>query len=264
MDGSVHNNELRDQRPAEAAPPLAVGDEARDKLDETVGAIPSRSLILIIGFGLAALALLLFGFIAQEVYAGESLQLDRSAGYFLHGYSTPTLDSLMKFVSLIGSAVVTIPLLLLSVTWLVVHRFAREAVMLVVTPTGSGLLNTVLKGSFERPRPALPWSQPISGFSFPSGHSMNSFAAYMSLAVVVWVVFGRRRGVIALLAAVILVGAVGTSRIYLGYHYFSDVIGGFAAGLLWLLAATTAIEGGRRYTARRNRTPHPTRDVSTL
>jgi undecaprenyl-diphosphatase len=64
---------------------------------------------------------------------------------------------------------------------------------------------------------------------------MNSFVFYMGLALVVWLVVGRRAGIAALVGGLVIALLVGVSRVYLGYHYVSDVLGGYAAGLLWLV-----------------------------
>jgi len=85
----------------------------------------------------------------------------------------------------------------------------------------------------------------IPEYSFPSGHAMNSFVYYGALALVVWAVWGRGKGLIACTAAGFIVLAVGVSRVYLGHHYFSDVLGGYSGGLLWLFISATAVEGGR-------------------
>jgi undecaprenyl-diphosphatase len=92
-----------------------------------------------------------------------------------------------------------------------------------------------MKLFFERPRPQLAWSHVLPDYSFPSGHTMNSVAFYGALAIVVWSISGRRWGIATLIAAAVLSTLIGISRIYLGYHYFTDVLGGVLAGVSWLL-----------------------------
>jgi membrane-associated phospholipid phosphatase len=72
-------------------------------------------------------------------------------------------------------------------------------------------------------------------YSFPSGHTMNSAVFYVALALIIWSIFGRRIGVASMTVAVILTIGVGISRIYLGYHYLTDVLAGILAGTAWLL-----------------------------
>ncbi|MGZ6372569.1 MAG: phosphatase PAP2 family protein, partial [Candidatus Limnocylindria bacterium] len=129
---------------------------------------------------------------------------------------------------------------------LLVARQAREAFFVVLAIGGSLLLNGVMKPFFERPRPQLPWAQVLPDYSFPSGHAMNSLALFLALAIVAWHLWGRRIGVPAAIAATALVLLIGVSRIYLGYHYVTDVVAGFAASLVWLTVVAGAIGAGER------------------
>jgi len=104
-----------------------------------------------------------------------------------------------------------------------------------------------------RPRPptALDFLSHLS-WSFPSGHSMGSLIAYGMVAYLVVLALMPRRGLQAgvVAAATLLVLSIGLSRMYLGVHYFSDVMGGFAAGVLWLSACISGLEVARRLKAR--------------
>lgn len=207
--------------------------------------IPLRARLLALAFLVAVGTLALFGVLAEDVYEHESIAWDAQANSGLHSYATPTFDAIMNAASWIGSGPVLVALLLLSGggLWLVHRR--REAVYLVVALVGSGLLNDILKFIFQRARPDLAWSLPNPTYSFPSGHSMSSLVFFLALAVVVWTIGGPRWGVLAVVVASLLVLVIGISRIYLGYHYLSDVIGGYSAGLCWLTGATVAVEGRR-------------------
>jgi undecaprenyl-diphosphatase len=125
---------------------------------------------------------------------------------------------------------------------------------------GASLIDHWLKLTIHRPRPVYAGALlHHPSWSFPSGHAMGSLVGYGMLAYVLMLhASGNRRtqGWIAAMAG-LLVLAIGISRLYLGVHYFSDVMGGYAAGLLWLSACVTAVELGRRWERRALRL-HPT------
>ena len=104
------------------------------------------------------------------------------------------------------------------------------------------LLNQVMKFAIQRPRPDVLRLADVSGFSFPSGHSMVAMAVFGLLAWCVWRYEKnpRRRIVLMCLFALVIV-MVGVSRIYLGAHYASDVLGGFCVSMIWLVLYTKVI-----------------------
>ena len=117
---------------------------------------------------------------------------------------------------------------------------ALEAVFLVVALVGSLVLNDMLKASSSDPGPASTGRRSRPETSFPSGHAMNSFVVYVAIALVIWRLRGRRAGSLALALAIVLSVSVGISRIYLGAHWLTDVIGAYLAGALWLLLLVAA------------------------
>ena len=106
------------------------------------------------------------------------------------------------------------------------------------------MLNQSLKLIFQRPRPQLAWAQVQPESSFPSGHAMNSLVFYVAVALIIGMFWGRRAGLISLVMAIVLALLIGTSRIYLGYHSFTDVVGGLFAGAAWLIIVAAALDGG--------------------
>ena len=113
---------------------------------------------------------------------------------------------------------------------------------------GSAVLNQLLKGLFARPRPYFEHPLLIeTSYSFPSGHAMGSFVLYGMLAYFAVLALKTWRARTAVVfGAALLVLLIGLSRMYLGVHYFSDVVAGFAAGGVWLSACITAMEFVRR------------------
>jgi len=225
------------------------GDSTRDEFARiTTPQKPSERLaVLIAGFLVAVGMLALFGVLAEDVATRQAIVLDAQANSALHHYANSNLDTAMNTASLVGSVYVLVPLVLLVVIALIVTRRKRTATFLAVAAVGGALLDEVLKQSFARARPDLPWATKLTTYGFPSGHSMESLVCYLALALVVWRVFGRRWGTLAVVLASLLVLTIGISRIYLGAHYFSDVVGGYAAGTFWVSGAATATAGWRRF-----------------
>jgi membrane-associated phospholipid phosphatase len=123
--------------------------------------------------------------------------------------------------------------LLLSIVWIFVLLLGE-------------VLNVELKDYVMRSRPPYHEAAHAFGYSFPSGHSMGAFIAYGMLAYFLTLAIPRRRiqiAVVTLLGSIVLL--VGFSRMYLGAHWFSDVIGGFAAGAVWLGFCIGLVEAAR-------------------
>jgi undecaprenyl-diphosphatase len=177
--------------------------------------------------------------------------LDSVATSVLHGLATPRLDGVMDVITALGSTPVVATLVVVTFALLWWRRHRREALFLAVAIIGSLLIDESLKLLVHRPRPQLEWAALQSGYSFPSGHAMNSLVFYSVVAIIIWATRGRRAGRVALGAAAVLALLIGTSRIYLGYHYLTDVVGGFLAGSAWLLALVVVF-GGRAWLGERS------------
>jgi undecaprenyl-diphosphatase len=202
--------------------------------------VPAATITVLAGFvGLAA-SLFVFGSIADGVRQGEVFALDKWANPFLHGLGSVQIDALMNTLTTIGSSLVIVPLFIAAVAFLVWQRRYGAAVFLGLATGGALALETTMKIIFERPRPRLAWARVLPDYSFPSGHTMNSVVFYVAIAVVVWSILGRRIGLVAFTVAIVLALGVGVSRIYLGYHYLTDVVGGLMAGTAWLLVVGAA------------------------
>jgi undecaprenyl-diphosphatase len=205
-------------------------------LPADVGA-PARfaSAAIVLGFLALVVCLVLLGTIAEDIRAKELIALDLTASPFLHALASPWLDAIMNAATFVGSSFVLVPAFVLVTALLLALRRPGSALFLGVASVGSLLLNELMKLYFQRPRPTLPWSHVQPDYSFPSGHTMNSLAFFAAVAIVIWSLRGRRAGVPAVLGAVALAAVIGVSRIYLGYHYLTDVVGGILAGASWLL-----------------------------
>lgn len=170
-------------------------------------------------------------------------------GGYIRGPASEGLTRLAVFITQMGSAAFEIGLLLIIGGYFLFQlKQVWETVILVVSLAGGWLLNTVLKEVFQRTRPDIEHLVSAGGYSFPSGHAMIATAFYGMLGYLIWInLKGKGKPswhVIVLTFSLII--AIGTSRVYLGVHFPSDVIAGFAAGGVWLLACVLALGAVRR------------------
>ena len=206
---------------------------------------------LTIGFVISVAGLWLFGAITEDVIHHDPLtQFDVTLLDWVHARATPAGYAMANAISLLGSPV-TLTILALGMGFLFAAR--RQWILLggwLAAFAGGGLLNTVLKLVIHRPRP--PYAAAFlhhASWSFPSGHAMGSLIGYGMLAYAVTLLWVHRRSaqLSVVLVAALLIVAIGLSRLYLGVHYFSDVVGGYAAGVLWLSACISGLEVARRW-----------------
>ena len=185
-----------------------------------------------------------FGLLLDQVQNDRSLiGLDTSAANHLHEWVRGSEDLVhnLKILTFFGSPLWFYVIVTPAVLWVWRRGHSRLAVFLVVTALGGGLLDTVVKEAVDRPRPSLV--DPVAtahGKSFPSGHAMSSTFVYGALVLVFLPVIGRRYRPVVIGGAVLLVLAIGFSRLALGVHYITDVLGGFVLGVAWLAASTAA------------------------
>jgi undecaprenyl-diphosphatase len=217
---------------------------------------------VILGVAAFLVCLVAFGLIAWRVGQPGIPPIDTATTTFLHGLASPTLDALMVGVTGLGSSIVLASVAGLASVVLAVRRRRAEAVFVALALVGTLVLNNALKEAFQRPRPGFAWAEALPEFSFPSGHAMNSFVTYVALALIAWRLGGRRVGTVALALAIALVVGIGMSRIYLGAHWLTDVIGGYLAGALWLLCLAAA-SAGVAWLRRRGRTDAAAQDEVT-
>lgn len=193
---------------------------------------------------LVAAAVWAFAEVTDEVVEGEARAFDhavllamRTPGDLSDPWGPDWLEEFERdFTALGGVGVLT--LLTLAVTGFLLLQGKTRVAMLVVIAVGGGmLLSTALKQGFDRPRPDLvPHETLVYTASFPSGHAMMSAVVYLTLGVLLARVQPQRRlKVYLLILAVVLTVLVGSSRVYLGVHWPTDVLAGWTAGAAWAL-----------------------------
>jgi undecaprenyl-diphosphatase len=195
--------------------------------------LPWRALI---HFAIAAAATVLFAVLAEAVIEGEYDAPDRAMALAVHHLSNPVLDYVMIVVTYLGSGPVLAVAVAATSVWLWRGGHRRTTLVLVSNAIAAQLVTFLLKLFVQRPRPTLfeVIARPES-WSFPSGHSLSAMAIYGSIAAVI-VTFRRRDRVWVLMAAGLLIAAIGFSRVYLGVHWPFDVVAGFVAGVPLLVA----------------------------
>lgn len=194
--------------------------------------------ILLVGVPFGAL-------LAQVVTEGPATRWDSDIAERLHeavarhgGWVAP-----LEVLSFLGKPVWLFVIVGLPTLWLLRQQRWHLALFLAVTAIGGGVIDTIVKVLVARPRPLF--DDPLSsarGNSFPSGHSMSSTVCYGALFLAFGMLLDGRARRWVLVALLALVAGIGFSRLALGLHYVTDVLGGIVLGLAWLAASVAAWE----------------------
>jgi undecaprenyl-diphosphatase len=211
-----------------------------------------RELLLAIAIALVGAP---FGYLLHEVTThGPLTRWDESAARSLHTrlVHNDFADAVLKLISNSGKPIFLIPLVGIPAVWLWLRGARKLVVFLLVVSIGGGLIDTAVKLAVARPRPKF--DDPIIkafGQSFPSGHAMASLVCYGAVLLVLLPLVARRwrRWVVG--AVALWVAAIGFSRLALGVHFVSDVLGGYVLGAAWLIGSVAAFEIWREDRGRR-------------
>ncbi|ASS76624.1 hypothetical protein CIG75_17725 [Tumebacillus algifaecis] len=164
---------------------------------------------------------------------------DESVIAFITGLHSELMTKVMLLFTAIGNGGMVVVVSLVALFLLYKLGTSRmELLLFMAVVISSGLFNYLLKNVFQRMRPDFNPLVHADGFSFPSGHSMSAFALYGVLGFLAWLkVENRKVRTLILTICILMVLSIGTSRIYLGVHYPSDVVGGFLGGASLLALA---------------------------
>jgi len=191
--------------------------------------------VIPVSLGLAIASLLLFAWLAEAVLAQRILYFDESVRSVVHQHSVPQLTACMRVITNLGDwyVVLSATIALLFLFW---YRGARDYIrLLLVTMIGAGILDGVLKLVFHRARPDPFFGAKPNTYSFPSGHALVSLCFYALIAGMLSFRLQKSWQRVAVWAAAVsLIGSIGLSRIYLGVHWPSDVLAGYAAAMMWM------------------------------
>ena len=219
-------------------------------------------LYLTVGLLCSLCLLVVFALVVHSLPRSRHLiPFDETLGLRLQEYrqASPGVRALCIAITELGSVRALAGLTLFVALLLIVRGRRLIALVWLIAPAASGLLDLGLKGLFERERP--PFRDQFideTTKSFPSGHSMGALITYGLLAYILVRVLPRAGlRILALCGLTMLILAIGFSRIFLGAHYFSDVLGGYAVGGVWLAACITALETIRRRPKNLQDCPNP-------
>ena len=205
----------------------------------------ATGLALTVALGLIFLAALGFGAVSDMVTTQTGLyRYDASAAAWGAEHATPFSTRLLGLITWLGATltVLSVTVALGVLEWLRRRRLAVLA-FLVMVAVGQNLIANTVKELVDRPRPPVPHLASSSGFSFPSGHTAAAAATWAAVALVLG--RGRPLRVKAWLAAgaALVTVAVAASRVLLGVHWLTDVIGGAALGFGWFVVCSVAFGG---------------------
>ena len=184
-----------------------------------------------------AITVLLFIKLCQNLIKNELSMFDQNTYNYLQLFASERVTAVMTVVTHLGSTYFFIAIVFLSLVLFRRNRINnRYAKLIALNFVGIWILNKIIKVAFHRERPDIMPLINATGYSFPSGHSMLSFSVY---GFIIYILYkSRKGGLIKYLSICILsltIVLIGISRIYLGVHYASDVIGGYLAAFAWLV-----------------------------
>ncbi|WP_127534543.1 phosphatase PAP2 family protein [Paenibacillus kobensis] len=190
-------------------------------------------------------AVLAAGFCWLAVYIrggqGGPTALDNRIITAVRAWESPGMTSFMKCITGMGNGLPVVVLSIVLLLVLAMLRYRLELLLFIAVVSGSGLLNLLLKQLVQRTRPAGERLVEAAGYSFPSGHAMAAFTLYGITAYLIWKHIPRREGrALMALISVLLIFAIGLSRIYVGVHYPTDVLGAYLASGTWLAVTVGA------------------------
>lgn len=196
---------------------------------------------LAVGF-LACAVLFAFTQLAGEVSEGDTRAFDERILTALRSSADPSrpigpawVESALFDLTAMGGPVVLSLVVAAVAGFLLLQGRERTATVIVVASLSGQLLNDLLKEFFARPRPDIvPHLRDVASLSFPSGHAMQSAIIYLTLGAMLMRIAERRLTKIYCMGIAVLVTfLVGASRVFLGVHYPSDVLGGWMVGFAW-------------------------------
>ncbi|MCG1020197.1 phosphatase PAP2 family protein [Sutcliffiella horikoshii] len=209
-----------------------------------INKIWAPGLLILTGVGLMITATVVFFELAEDVWEQEKFKFDSVIMDYLQSVESTTLTNVFKMITETGSVwwITAASIFTVLFLWLR-KRDVLGVLFFVLAIAGGGSFIFVLKYFFQRERPSLAPEYDGNGYSFPSGHALGSFILY---GFIIYLIgrekrfFKVRMLAIALLSLLII--SVGLSRVYLQVHFPSDILAGYAVGLIWLICCIFSME----------------------
>ena len=179
---------------------------------------------------LITVVILTFLFLSQG-YTNILKTFDLKIISYIQSLENQYLTVFYKMITIIADTYQSAIITILLVTFLYFKKHYREALFLAITMTTCGLAMPLLKNVFSRERPNIYRLIEISGYSFPSGHTTSATTMYLTLAIILLSIMKKLNKYFVFSIAVLGIVIIGSSRIYLGVHYPTDVMAGICLGI---------------------------------
>lgn len=213
-------------------------------------------IFLVVGVAIAAAGTWVFAELAGNVKEGATQRFDEAVLRWMSLHRIDWLERSLLEITALGTGLVVMVVVGVAALFLHYTNHKYSSFLLLFSTAGGIVLNNILKLTFDRERPdVFEWSTHAASSSFPSGHAMSAAVVYATIAFLLARLQPRRWTRIATIgAALLLIALVSMSRLYLGVHYPSDVLGGVVIGLAWAGFCVAGLEAVRVY-AKRYRKP---------
>ena len=201
-------------------------------------------IFLVVGAIIAIAATVAFASLAEHVLAGGTQAFDVAILEWLHGHQSKTLTAVMVEMTYLGTGTVVIVVVGVAALFLWHTEHKHSARLLLAATIGNILLNGALKLVYHRPRPSVfAWQTTAVSSSFPSGHAMSATVVYGTVAYLLMRLQKHQWAkMLTLAGAILLILLICLTRLYLGVHYPSDVLGGIIVGLAWASFCMATLE----------------------
>ena len=198
----------------------------------------------IVLFASSLIAICIFYQLSLLLLNGKIGAFDERGYFLIRQYASPIADKLMRWATFLGDTkFVVFPVIGLFIYYTFITPKKWDAITVLVISIGGTAVNMLLKHLYGRERPVHEHMVEVTNLSFPSGHAMFSMAFYGAL--IYFIIKADPKPIIKMMSIMILIAlilSIGISRVYLGVHYTSDIVAGFSAGYIWLVAVLVAMQ----------------------